>query len=160
MLTIEIKLAVIMPPYESPCLCTQLRKATRRVTKLYDMALAPSGLKVTQLALLRQIQRTGPVAVGDLAEAQVMDSGGLAHTLKPLERDGFIAMSIDPQDRRSRLVSLTPEGQRKLEETAALWDKAHHAFETAFGTTGPLRDALRFLVSGEFESLFEKNRAG
>jgi len=149
-----------MAPYESKCLCTQLRKATRRVTRLYDMALAPSGLKVTQYALLKQIQRTGPVAVGELAEAQVMDSGGLAHTLKPLERDGFIAMSVDPDDRRSRLVALTPEGQRKLDETAALWDKAHHAFETAFGSTGPLREALRFLVSNEFEVLFEKAQAG
>jgi DNA-binding MarR family transcriptional regulator len=149
-----------MTPYESQCLCTSLRKATRRVTRLYDMALAPAGLKVTQLALLRQIQRSGPVAVGDLAEAQVMDSGGLAHTLKPLERDGFIVMSVDPADRRSRLVALTPEGKKKLDETAALWDKAHHAFETAFGSTGPLRDALRFLVSSEFETLFEKAQAG
>jgi DNA-binding MarR family transcriptional regulator len=160
MLTIEIKAYREMTPYESLCLCTSLRKATRRVTRLYDMALAPSGLKVTQLALLRQIQRTGPVAVGDLAEAQVMDSGGLAHTLKPLERDGFISFSVDPDDRRSRLVALTSEGQTKLDETSALWDKAHHAFESAFGSTGPLRDALRFLVSGEFETLFEKAQAG
>lgn len=149
-----------MLPYESPCLCTQLRKATRRVTKLYDMALAPSGLKVTQLALLRQIQRTGPVAIGDLAEAQVMDSGGLAHTLKPLERDGFISFAVDPDDRRSKLVALTPEGKAKLDETAPLWDKAHNAFETSFGSTGPLRDALRFLVSAEFDSRFEKAQAG
>lgn len=151
-----------MTPYESLCLCTTLRKATRRVTRLYDMALAPSGLKVTQLALLRQIERSGPVAVGDLAEAQVMDSGGLAHTLKPLERDGFISFSVDPDDRRSRLVALTPAGQTKLNETAALWDKAHRGFEVTFGIdkSGPLREALRFLASDEFELMFEKTQAG
>ena len=162
MLIIEIKAFGKMTPYESLCLCTTLRKATRRVTRLYDMALAPSGLKVTQLALLRQIERSGPVSVGDLAEAQVMDSGGLAHTLKPLERDGFISFSVDPGDRRSRLVALTAEGQTKLDETAALWDKAHHGFETTFGIdkSGPLREALRFLASDEFEATFEKTQAG
>lgn len=162
MLIIEIKAFGKMTPYESLCLCTSLRKATRRVTRLYDMALAPSGLKVTQLALLRQIERSGPVAIGDLAEAQVMDSGGLAHTLKPLERDGFISFSVDPDDRRSKLVALTPAGQTKLDETAALWDKAHHGFEETFGIdkSGPLREALRFLASDEFETMFGKTQAG
>jgi DNA-binding MarR family transcriptional regulator len=151
-----------MTPYESACLCTTLRKATRRVTRLYDMALAPSGLKVTQYALLKQIERCGPVAVGELAEAQVMDAGGLAHTLKPLERDGYISLSVDPDDRRSRLVALTAPGQAKVKETSALWDKIHVDFEAVLGAdkSGPLRDALRFLVSEEFAVAFEKTQAG
>jgi DNA-binding MarR family transcriptional regulator len=162
MLVIEIKAYWKMTRYESKCLCTSLRKASRRVTRLYDMALAPSGLKVTQYALLKQIQRCGPVAVGELAEAQVMDAGGLAHTLKPLERDGYIAQSVDPNDRRSRLVTLTPLGEAKVKETSALWDQIHVNFEAVLGAdkSAPLREALRFLVSEEFAAAFEKSQAG
>ena len=36
----------------SRCNCTALRKASRRISQLYDTALAPSGLKTTQRAIL------------------------------------------------------------------------------------------------------------
>src|ERR1700744_924092 len=91
----------------SGCNCTALRKASRRISQLYDTALAPSGLKTTQRAILAQIRRSEPTTVGDLAEALVMDSGALAHTLKPLERDRLVAIAIDPDDRRNHLISLT-----------------------------------------------------
>ena len=49
---------------ESRCSCTALRKATRRISQLYDAALAPSGLKTTQRAILAQISRSQPTTVG------------------------------------------------------------------------------------------------
>jgi DNA-binding MarR family transcriptional regulator len=104
---------------ESRCSCTALRKATRRISQLYDGALAPGGLKTTQRAILAQIDRSEPAAGGSLAEALVIDSGAFAHTLKPLERDGFVTITVDPNDRRNRLISLTPAfGQA---QSRALW---------------------------------------
>ena len=139
------------------CNCTALRKASRRISQLYDAALAPSGLKTTQRAILAQISRSEPTTVGALAEALVMDSGALAHTLKPLERDGFVDVTIDPADRRNRLISLTPTGRARLAETDALWAKAQRGFEVAFGRaeSETLREALRFLVSDDFVTTFE-----
>jgi len=83
----------------SRCTCTALRKASRRISQLYDTALAPSGLKMRQRAILAQISRSEPTTVGALAEALVMDSGALAHTLKPLEPDRLVAIEIDPDER-------------------------------------------------------------
>ena len=71
-------------PRKGACNCTALRKASRRISQLYDAALAPSGIKTTQRAILAQVGRSEPATVGELAEALVMDSGALAHTLKPL----------------------------------------------------------------------------
>jgi DNA-binding MarR family transcriptional regulator len=141
----------------SRCNCTALRKASRRISQLYDMALAPSGLKTTQRAILAQIKRSEPTTVGALAEALVMDPGALAHTLKPLERDGLVDVAIDPEDRRNRLISLTPTGRARLTETDALWAKAQRGFEIAFGRADSeaLREALRFLVSDDFVTTFE-----
>jgi DNA-binding MarR family transcriptional regulator len=138
-----------------------LRKATRRVSQLYDAALAPSGLKITQRAILAQIGRTEPTNVGMLAEALVMDSGALAHTLRPLERDGFVSIDVNPDDRRHRSISLTPEGRAKLAETDALWSRAQAGFDAAVGRvqSAALRKALEALLTEEFSAAFEQGIA-
>ena len=85
-----------------------------------------------------------------------MDSGALAHTLKPLERDGLIAVAVDPDDRRNRLITLTRRGRAKLAETDALWAKAQRGFEAALGSaeSEALRKVLRSLISDDFEAAF------
>src|SRR5271170_7477793 len=115
------------------CNCTALRKATRRVSQLYDAALEPCGLRTTQRAILKHISRAGAPPIGELAEALVMDRGALTHNLKPLERDGLVEVRIDPKHRRNRLVALTRSGRAKLAESEQLWARAQRGFENAFG---------------------------
>jgi DNA-binding MarR family transcriptional regulator len=145
----------------SPCSCTALRKATRRVSQLYDAVLAPSGLKITQRAILALINRSEPTTVSALAEILVMDAGALTHTLKPLDRDDFIAVAVDPNDRRSRLISLTRQGRAKLAETDALWAQAQAGFDAAIGRmdSDELRRMLRMLVSETFNANFQEGVA-
>jgi len=146
---------------KSLCNCTALRKATRRVSQLYDSALEPCGLRTTQRSILMQIARSGsPPPLGELAEALVMDRGALTHTLKPLQRDRLIEIRIDPEDRRNRLVALTAAGRKKIEESTTLWKRAQAGFETAFGVakSAALREALEFVVSEDFVAAF--NRRG
>lgn len=141
----------------SACHCTLLRKATRRLSRLYDMTVAPSGLKTTQAAILAEINRSQPCPVGELAEKLVMDAGALAHTLKPLERDGFVTVAIDERDRRNRLISLTDAGREKMDETQALLAEAHQGFEAVLGAeeAKALRKALYRLISDDFEESFQ-----
>jgi DNA-binding MarR family transcriptional regulator len=145
------------PGAESRCHCTVLRKASRRISQLYDTALAPSGLKTTQRAILAQIGRSEPATVGVLAEALVMDAGGLAHTLKPLVRDGLVAIGVDPKDRRNRLIRLTAAGKAKLKQSDVLWEAAQRSFEKGFGGTESraLREAMQLLISDRFTESFE-----
>jgi DNA-binding MarR family transcriptional regulator len=142
---------------ESRCHCTVLRKASRRISQLYDAALAPSGLKITQRAILAQIGRSEPATVGALADALVMDAGGLAHTLKPLIRDRLVAIGVDPQDRRNRLVRLTSTGQARLRQSDALWQAAQRSFEKGIGSaqSKALREVMELLISGRFTENFE-----
>ena len=142
----------------SRCYCTALRKASRLVSLLYDDALAPTGLKTTQRAVLAQIGRSEPVSVGDLAEALVMDPGGLAHTLKPLVREGWVAISVDPVDRRNRSIRLTEAGRGKIRESDGAWAAAQTSFEAGFGEAEAkaLRTAMAVLVSDGFSEAFER----
>jgi DNA-binding MarR family transcriptional regulator len=128
----------------------------RRVSQLYDSALEPCGLRTTQRAILNHIARTGTPPVGELAEALVMDRGALTHNLKPLERDGFVEIRIDPADRRNRLVALTAAGRAKLAESEPLWKRAQDGFEAAFGVakSAALRKALEYVVSEDFVAAF------
>ncbi|HEX9470201.1 MAG TPA: MarR family winged helix-turn-helix transcriptional regulator [Bradyrhizobium sp.] len=142
--------------HKTPCNCTALRKATRRVSQLYDSALEPCGLRTTQRAILSQIARSGTPPLGELAEALVMDRGALTHNLKPLERDGLVEITVDPDDRRNRLISLTEAGRAKLRESEPLWKRAQDGFEAAFGVakSASLRKALEYIVSEDFVVAF------
>ncbi len=138
------------------CNCTALRKATRRVSQLYDAALEPCGLRATQRAILNHIARAGSPPVGELAGALVMDRGALTHNLKPLLRDGLVEIGVDPDDRRNRLIALTAAGRKKLAESEPLWRRAQEGFEAAFGVTksASLRQALEYVVSDAFVTAF------
>jgi DNA-binding MarR family transcriptional regulator len=143
------------------CNSTALRKATRRVSQLYDAALAPSGLRSTQRSILMQIARAGKPTLGELAAALVLDRSALGHNLKPLERDGLVVIEIDPADRRSRLAGLTKKGENRLRQSAELWEAAQHRFERAFGVekAKALRETLAVISSSEFETVFEGSEA-
>src|SRR5258708_24406677 len=139
------------------CNGTSLRKASRRVSQLYDAILAPCGLRTTQRAILNQISRAGTLSVGELATDLVLDRGGLAHNLKPLERDGYVRQDVDPRDRRSRVISLTEEGRAKLRESELLWARAQKKFNKAYGAAASvsLREALALIGSDRFIASFE-----
>src|SRR5262245_30260668 len=131
------------------CNGAALRKATRRVTQLYDAILAPCGLGVAQRSILLHIERGDRPTMTELANAMVLDRSALAHNLKPLERDGYVIQTRDENDGRSRRVSLTPHGKAKLTEANKLWRQAQDRFETAYGQerAAALRLALAEIVS-------------
>lgn len=137
---------------EDPCNSTVLRKAARRVSQLYDSVLAPTGLRSTQRAILRNIGRFGAPSLGQLAASLVLDRSALGHNLKPLERDGLIVLEADPRDKRTRLAKLTSRGEGKLQECSALWEVAQERFETAVGPewAKELRRALAIVAATEF----------
>jgi len=117
------------------CNCAALRKASRRMSQFYDSALAPCGLKSTQFAMLAEIERRAeaPPTIRDLADRLVMDQSTIGQNLRPLEREGLIALVTDETDRRSRRVKLTRTGRARVAEALPLWRSAQQHFESGFG---------------------------
>jgi DNA-binding MarR family transcriptional regulator len=142
-------------PEAGRCNGTAMRKAMRRVSQIYDVALAPCGLRSTQRSILVTIARAGTPTMGELAELLVLDRSALAHNLKPLEREGLIEVVAHAHDGRSRLVALTPAGRKKLAQSLPLWEDAQRRFESAFGDkkAKELRATLDYLASPEFARL-------
>jgi DNA-binding MarR family transcriptional regulator len=133
------------------CNNTALRKASRRLSQVYDEILEPSGLKATQLSILAEIDRRGdePPTMKTLAEALVMDRSTLGQNIRPLERDGLLALTDNPTDGRSKNVVLTKDGKGKVVEAEAMWRMAQDLFEKNFGVgeAAALRKALLLIAT-------------
>ena len=118
------------------CTCGSLRKASRRVSQFYDVALAPAGLKSTQFSILSELERRcalGAVTMCELAAAMVMDRSTLGHNLRPLQRDALVVLRHAKDDRRKRHVELTRKGKALLQRARRLWSRAEGRFESIFG---------------------------
>ena len=127
------------------CTCHGLRKATRHLTQFYDRRLTAVRLNIGQYALLARLAARGPIALGAFAAIMAMDRTTLGRNLQPLEREGLLAIGPDPNDRRSRLLSLTPEGEARLTAARPLWRAAQADLEASFGAERT--QALRVLLA-------------
>jgi DNA-binding MarR family transcriptional regulator len=113
----------LFQPFASPCTCSRLRRATRAVTQLYDDALAPVGLRVTQLSLLRTLQRLGTLTIGELAARNLLDRTALSRNLDPLAEKRLVAI-VPGRDARTREVTLTRQGTAAIAAAAPHWERA------------------------------------
>ena len=108
----------------SACTCFRLRSLTRRVTQLYDQALAPSGLTVTQYSLLAHALRQGAApTVSELAQQLFTDRTTLTRNLKPLAAAGLVKVG-DGADARSKAVLVTAKGRGAFQAARPLWKEA------------------------------------
>src|SRR5438477_12990949 len=114
------------------CLCLHLQSAARAVARRFDDALRPLGLTNGQFSLLMSLNRPEPATIGSVAALLAMDRTTLTAALKPLERRGLVAVTVDPADRRSRRMILTPAGYALLAQALPLWRREHAAIDGLF----------------------------
>jgi DNA-binding MarR family transcriptional regulator len=125
--------------------------AARRITQIYESALAPSHLTITQFAILGELEtrKATLLTMAELAETLVMDRSSLGHTLRPLERDQLVRFVLNREDKRTKLVEMTPSGLDRFRKAHRLWRRAQIYFEAAFGkqSAADLRLVLGFVAS-------------
>jgi DNA-binding MarR family transcriptional regulator len=70
-----------------------------------------------------------------------MDRTTLTANLKPLERRGLVAVTVDEADKRSRLMTLTAAGRSILVSAVPVWKRTHAAIDRLLAGSSP--DRLR-----------------
>jgi DNA-binding MarR family transcriptional regulator len=115
------------------CTCARLRRLNRRVTAVYDRALAPLGLRVTQYSLLASLRRAPALTLTELAAVLDMDRTTLTRNLKPLSEAGWVELHTDAADTRARRVQLTGAGAARLDAARPLWRRAQDEVNTTLG---------------------------
>ena len=116
----------------SPCHCLNIRRASRAVTQFYEKILEPSGLKVTQYSLLRNLELVESVSMSVLSKAMRIDRTTLNRNLKPLINVALITVNSG-EDLRSRQVMLTEAGKAALINAWTLWGQAQASLEEYLG---------------------------
>lgn len=133
------------------CICFNLRKATRIVTRSYENAVKPLGLKATQFSILAALAGRPPVAMAALAGVMGLERTSLTRNLRPLEQRGWVQVECPAQDRRARQIRLTAAGAEVLRQAVPLWRLAQSEtidrLQTEFGSDAwpDLRQRLRSL---------------
>jgi DNA-binding MarR family transcriptional regulator len=137
------------------CACNRARQAARSLTKLYDEALRPVDLLLSQLTLLVATAQFGEdgANMSRVAKVLVMDRTTLTRNLRPLETAGLLRVARVPGDDRVRMVFLTRAGERKIEEAFPLWERAQQKVRRRFGERRA--DGVRAELSELVEALQE-----
>ena len=77
-----------------------------------------------QYWLLLRLRRSGPMSIGQLADALGITGSSVTTSSKRLERAGLVQRERQSDDERMVLVALTPQGQQKIEA----WQQERRAF--------------------------------
>jgi DNA-binding MarR family transcriptional regulator len=129
------------------CLCLAAQRAARTLARRFDEALRPAGLTSGQFSLLMSLNQSRPPSIGAVAALLAMDRTTLTANLKPLERRELVTTTVDPDDRRGRLVSLTRAGRTVLRAAMPIWRGVHGEIDRQLSLANGkvLRSGLRAL---------------
>lgn len=119
------------------CACLRARMAARKLTRIYDKALKPTGLRITQFTLLIAIKDGRAKSVSALADLLAMERTTLLRNLKVLEDAGLVT-SEPSGEGRALSLKLTSGGRKRLHEALPYWQAAQRAVETELGDDWPV----------------------
>lgn len=114
-----------------PCMCANLRRASRAITQLYEDALRPTGLRSTQFSILQALTLAGDITQGQLGHILATDSTTLTRTLAIMSRQGWLKKRRGA-DRREWRIGIAPKGEAIFKRALPLWESVQ----------GRLRDQL------------------
>jgi DNA-binding MarR family transcriptional regulator len=108
----ELKLPGPLPSPATEAFLAILRTAAVLDHQIEE-TLRPYGVRLTQYAALRILDRLGPHLCGrEIGERMVARVPDMPRLLKRMEAMGLISRRQDPGDRRHRATRLTPKGRR------------------------------------------------
>lgn len=117
------------------CTCFRIRQVSRRITQLYDAALRPVGLRVTQYSLLSALRNEGPMSVAELAKGIGADTTSLSRAVATVSRKGWVVVREGP-DKRSKSVAISKAGLNLLDQAEPHWQRAQEKIAVSLGADG------------------------
>jgi DNA-binding MarR family transcriptional regulator len=127
------------------CYCTQFRRASNALTQIYDAALKPVGLRITQFSLLRSLARLGQATSTQVAAELSLDRTTISRNVKLLIDAGWVDV-VEADDKRERVLTLTRAGQKMIADALPYFRKAQQQVE---------RDAKDFVKTSSQGGLLE-----
>ncbi len=101
-----------------------LLKVSEMVDERLNAALEPHGLSLAKFGVLQTLVDSGPLPLGVLSERLGCVKSNVTQLVDRLEADDLVRRMADPQDRRTKLATITDEGLRS-------YTVGRHALEEA-----------------------------
>jgi DNA-binding MarR family transcriptional regulator len=117
------------------CIAVRLRLLNRVVTNLYDDALRPLGLKVSQLNILVVTAKLGLAQPAKVCDLLQLDPSTLSRNVERMRARGWLEV-VPGQDARTQPFRLTAQGRRLLEKTVPAWGQAQRRAAELLGEDG------------------------
>src|SRR5947199_9620506 len=117
------------------CIAVRLRLLNRVVTNLYDDALRPLGLKVSQLNLLVVTAKLGLAQPAKVCDLLHLDTSTLSRNVERMRAKGWLEV-VPGEDARTQPFRLTAQGRRLLERAVPAWERAQRQAEELLGEDG------------------------
>jgi DNA-binding MarR family transcriptional regulator len=122
------------------CIATRLRMADRVITKVYDDALRPLGLKVTQMTMLVVAEDRGLIRQSEVGAELRLDDSTLSRNLERMRANGWLE-EVAGDDARVHSYRLSEAGRALLDKAIPAWRGAQAEARRLLGDAGVL--ALR-----------------
>lgn len=135
-----------------------LWKATRVLEEHGHRSIAGLDMGLSDFGVLEALLHKGPLPIKDLGAKVLLTSGSITTAVDRLERRGMVERSNDANDRRSRIVRLTPVGRQIIRKAFAEHKVAMEqaASGLSLQERGRLIDLLRQLGHRAEEQLKEQ----
>jgi len=141
-----MSLSVTEEEVRENCAALRARMAARKLTRTYDKALKPAGLKITQFTLLIAVEEGSAKSLTALADMLALERSSLVRNVKLLEDEGLLEAAPSGEG-RSLGLKLTKAGRKKLTQALPLWREAQTHVETALGQNWPaVKKSLHQLI--------------
>jgi DNA-binding MarR family transcriptional regulator len=114
------------------CIAVRLRLLNRAVTKIYNQALRPHGLTVSQLNILVAVSYLGQAKQQDICKALHLEKSTLSRDLARMRERGWVA-EAPGDDGRSSLLRVTAHGGKLLQKAIPAWRQAQQQAATLLG---------------------------
>jgi DNA-binding MarR family transcriptional regulator len=114
------------------CVAVRLRMLNRIITNIYDSALRPLDLKVSQMNILVAAAKMGTARPSEVCEYLHLDVSTLSRNVERMKARGWLEVVPD-EDGRSQPFQLTSQGRRLLEKAVPAWAEAQQRVTKALG---------------------------
>jgi len=127
------------------CIANKVRLLNRAVTALYDAALRPHGLKISQMSVLVTVQVLGRPSPGAVGRALHMEKSTLSRNVDRMRSRGWLDAAAT-EDGRATELFVTPAGRRLLRKVHPAWSAAQERAAELLGEPG-VRGMARHVAS-------------
>lgn len=114
------------------CIAVRLRKLNRIITNIYDDAMRPLDLKVSQMNILVAAAKMGTARPAKICEHLSLDVSTLSRNVERMKARGWLEVVPD-EDGRSQPFRLTAQGRRLLDKAVPAWSMAQQKVRTLLG---------------------------